>query len=1809
MMKKLVAAISTLALAAAGMSAATAQAEVQYQYSFGGNGGGAGQLGFPMGLGINNSSGHVYVGERNSARISEFTEGGQFVRAWGYNVIASGPHDKPNVNEVQQLTVPAQSGSFTLTYEEKETPNIPFNASPGEVEAALNALPTINAGGGSVTVTGGPGSASASTPYRVTFGGGPLAGQNVSSMSMRWSGLGQPVGTRLQCKGEQSFSFREPEFSVQWIANGVPIPGATGQEYTPTAADAGKAIQCEITGNYANRQRRTNPKFTVIHPAPSTPIPEPPSQLPFLSTNETMKVGGPGGQKIQCSAGSWTGNPTSYTYEWFRDNQPIGTPVTTPLATNEYTTTPEDVEKPSTFQCRVTATNAGGSAVMWTQDTNTEPAPESGFFEQATVKSRALPHGRVGTYVQGGPQLEVCEPSSTPPSDVCQAGEGGPGIGQLSEPAAIAVDNSPGGNGAVWVVERGNARAQKFSATGTPEVLIGFEVNESSSGNVCTVASGDACGDGPHFENFNANRNIEPGSFAGGWPESTFGTNPREVIDTDPAGNVYIGHSTAQGESHKTEYPRIQKFDSNGNFLSQVVLPTGIPGTGVEPLSVGITSKFDVVATTSTPEIEVFKQSDFTPDYTGPRFSERNAFATGASQTAMAIDPSNDYIWASHINVLNGFLPLHVCNEAGAVRHALIAWDVEGHKLECSAPTGPGELPSSESRGVEGLAVSPSGMLFAAVGTQNLVKAFKIPEATAPEVVRPSVRGITTETAKLGVHVKPGFLPTEITVEYGPQDCSSNPCTAASAGKVYGLLEQFAETTVQGLEPETRYHYRVIAKNSKGEDVGPDRTFTTHTFVDLNSDKCDNVLVRKQTRTGALLDCRAYELASAPFSGGYDVVSDLVKGGEPLDMHSGAPGKLLYTVDGGIPGTGNPTNLGQDPYVAVRGDSGWTTKYVGIPSNGGISQKRFASTALEADDPLSTFAFGGPDICEPCLADGSTGIPVRLPDGTLVQGMQGSIPQPNAKSSGYVGRYLSADGSHLVFGTTSQLESTDTDGGLTIYQRDLQGGTTQVVSTDPSGNPLAGAPVGELDQSSDGSRVLVGKEVKEDKANNVFWHLYMHIGSSSHSVDLTPGTTSGVLFDGMTADGSRVFFTTADGLDPQDSDEIDDIYEASVDSSGNLALRLVSVGSGGPSNDVTCTPAGLPNSWNSPTGDGKCGALAFAGGAGIAKQTGTFFFLSPEQLDGSQGTKNQANLYEVDPGGTPSFVATIDTSEGKPGPGHWTNELSDPDVTNSTLEQPKSLAVDQSNGDIYAMEAGSGNLARYDSTGAPKTFSATGTNKLPGLTTSPEQRSEVAIDNSGAGSATNGDIFASHFQNKVDIFDPNGNQVGELTSAGNFLGAFFQVCGVAVDQSNGDVYVADNGLGGAGILYRLKQKPGATAPFTDEDYEQTHGIILTGGYCSLAANDERVFAAGENNGPTKDFEGGSFGQAFFTLIEGVTVDQGGTAVSIDPVANELYVDNGTKINVYAAKAPYAKVNEISGGGLSASSGVAVNDTNHAVYASNGNKILEFGYVAPPYHPLSHPAIRHAEHSAVHRFGDFQVTPDGSYAAFTTAMPLKAGYDNAGMYEVYRYASSDGELTCTSCVPTEGQPSTDSVLPEHGSGLTDDGRLFFNTGEQLVLRDTNENLDAYEWSPQRNVVGGCAAAAGCQQLISSGTSIFDSGMLGVTSKGTDAFFFTREKLVDEDFNGEAMKIYDAREGGGFFKLPEEPPCAAADECRGAGSQAGPPPQIGTFKGTGGQAKQTAKKCRKGFHKKHRKCVKKRHTKKKRKKGSSRKGGNR
>src|SRR5665213_1572786 len=75
------------------------------------------------------------------------------------------------VSAVQQVTVSATGGTFTLSFEGQTTKQIAYNASAASVESELDALSSVGAVGGSVIVTEDPGNEPSEHDYVVTFDG------------------------------------------------------------------------------------------------------------------------------------------------------------------------------------------------------------------------------------------------------------------------------------------------------------------------------------------------------------------------------------------------------------------------------------------------------------------------------------------------------------------------------------------------------------------------------------------------------------------------------------------------------------------------------------------------------------------------------------------------------------------------------------------------------------------------------------------------------------------------------------------------------------------------------------------------------------------------------------------------------------------------------------------------------------------------------------------------------------------------------------------------------------------------------------------------------------------------------------------------------------------------------------------------------------------------------------------------------------------------------------------------------------------------------------------------------------------------------------------------------------------------------------------------------------------------------------------------------------------------------------------------------------------------------------------------------
>jgi hypothetical protein len=229
----------------------------------------------------------------------------------------------------------------------------------------------------------------------------------------------------------------------------------------------------------------------------------------------------------------------------------------------------------------------------------------------------------------------------------------------------------------------------------------------------------------------------------------------------------------------------------------------------------------------------------------------------------------------------------------------------------------------------------------------------------------------------------------------------------------------------------------------------------------------------------------------------------------------------------------------------------------------------------------------------------------------------------------------------------------------------------------------------------------------------------------------------------------------------------------------------------------------------------------------------------------------------------------------------------------------------------------------------------------------------------------------------------------------------------------------------------------------------------------------------------------------------------------------------------------------------------------------------------------------------------RVSPNGRYLAFMSAAPI-TGYDNvdanpeakgARDEEVFLYDSATGSLRCVSCNPSGARPEGVLDVEEAGEGLgllvdrvgawlghrlagnipgwtaqsiatalfqsrylSDEGRLYFNSPDDLVPAAENHKEDVYEYEPSG--VGSCqSSSGGCVSLISGGSSGRESAFIEATPDGSDVFFITDARLLAQQDTDTAFDIYDARECSALspcLSAPatEEAPCAETRTCRPA-----------------------------------------------------------
>ncbi len=140
---------------------------------------------------------------------------------------------------------------------------------------------------------------------------------------------------------------------------------------------------------------------------------------------------------------------------------------------------------------------------------------------------------------------------------------------------------------------------------------------------------------------------------------------------------------------------------------------------------------------------------------------------------------------------------------------------------------------------------------------------------------------------------------------------------------------------------------------------------------------------------------------------------------------------------------------------------------------------------------------------------------------------------------------ISADGGRVLFSTAERLATADADGAVDVYER--AGATTTLVSRGTQ-NGNGAAPAAAEGVSTDGSRVVFSTaEALLPTDTDAAPDLYARAAGVTQLV--SGGTqNAGATFLDMSDDGGRVFFATAERLVAADADSRIDVYAAGVSS-------------------------------------------------------------------------------------------------------------------------------------------------------------------------------------------------------------------------------------------------------------------------------------------------------------------------------------------------------------------------------------------------------------------------------------------------------------------------------------------------------------------------------------------------------------------------------------------------------------------------------------------------------------------------------------
>jgi hypothetical protein len=551
-----------------------------------------------------------------------------------------------------------------------------------------------------------------------------------------------------------------------------------------------------------------------------------------------------------------------------------------------------------------------------------------------------------------------------------------------------------------------------------------------------------------------------------------------------------------------------------------------------------------------------------------------------------------------------------------------------------------------------------AGFLYVADSQAGPVVVFGPAQPATPKIEGESFAKVSESAVSLSAEINPrseaGEAPTEYRFQYGrcatPSSCAQSGYESeTSAGQIQADFEVHSVTAkLEGLQPDTTYHFRALARNSHGEGApGGEETFTT------------------QGEGGALTlaDNRAWELVSPPDKRGA-LIAPIAESGVVQASASGEG--ITYLAN-------TPTESQPQGYTSKvqilsrRGADSWSSRDVAIPHAAATGQPfgvgpeyKFFTPAL-TDSAVQSFGQFDPqlseeasestaylhDLSESCasscyrpLVTGKPGF-ANVPEGTVFGEAELCEPRPGEGTNVVCGpEFIGASSnlSHVVLKANAAL----TPGAALGALYEWAGGALAPVSVLP-GASSASQALGLGGEAARGAISADGARIAWEASET----LYERDTARGETVQLdaaqAPGgeglkekeereeRSGGGLFQVGSADGSRVLLTDTHALseDTGATTGKPDLYEC----------KLAIVAS-----KLSCQLSDLTPKRGEEAAEVQGSVL------GASEDATTVYFVArgvqseAANARGQKATPGQPNLY-VRRGGASEFISTLSAED------------------------------------------------------------------------------------------------------------------------------------------------------------------------------------------------------------------------------------------------------------------------------------------------------------------------------------------------------------------------------------------------------------------------------------------------------------------------------------------------------------------------------------------------------------------------------------